>query len=68
MDANTQTMTVVRDGKTMKSVPILGGRRPAHHVQRRMVISEKILQTRMDSRTVGLGGEYDIPDVPHAIR
>jgi lipoprotein-anchoring transpeptidase ErfK/SrfK len=33
-----------------------------------MVISEKFLQTRMNSTTVGLGGEYDIKDVPHAQR
>jgi lipoprotein-anchoring transpeptidase ErfK/SrfK len=34
----------------------------------RMVISEQLRQTRMDSTTVGLGDEYDIPDVPHAQR
>lgn len=33
-----------------------------------MVIAEKFAVTRMDSRTVGFGGEYDIPDVPHAMR
>ena len=24
--------------------------------------------TRMNSQTVGFGGEYDIPDVPHAMK
>jgi lipoprotein-anchoring transpeptidase ErfK/SrfK len=33
-----------------------------------MVISEKFVQTRMDGSTVGFGGEYDIADVPHAMR
>ena len=33
-----------------------------------MVISEKFVQTRMNGSTVGFGGEYDIPDVPHAMR
>lgn len=33
-----------------------------------MVISERFRQTRMESSTVGLGDEYDIPDVPHAQR
>jgi lipoprotein-anchoring transpeptidase ErfK/SrfK len=33
-----------------------------------MVVAEKFPLTRMDSRTVGFGGEYDIPDVPHAMR
>ncbi|MGW7282046.1 L,D-transpeptidase [Streptomyces sp. NPDC054844] len=68
VDANTQTMTVVRDGKTMKSVPISAGDAQHTTYNGQMVISEKVLQTRMDSRTVGLGGEYDIPDVPHAMR
>ncbi|MBX9361188.1 Ig-like domain-containing protein [Streptomyces sp. WAC04114] len=68
VDVNTQTMTVVRDGKTLKSVPISAGS-PEHTTYNgQMVISEKFVQTRMNSRTVGLGGEYDIPDVPHAMR
>ena len=33
-----------------------------------MVISEKLPVTRMNGETVGYGGEYDIKDVPHAIR
>ncbi|MER5517955.1 Ig-like domain-containing protein [Streptomyces sp. NPDC002763] len=68
VDANTQTMTVVRDGKTLKSVPVSTGS-PEHTTYNgQMVISEKFTQTRMNSQTVGLGGEYDIPDVPHAMR
>ncbi|AQS69138.1 Ig-like domain-containing protein [Streptomyces pactum] len=68
VDADTQTMTVVRDGETVKSVPVSAGDARHTTYNGQMVISEKILQTRMDSRTVGLGGEYDIPDVPHAMR
>ncbi|MFG3022152.1 Ig-like domain-containing protein [Streptomyces sp. NPDC048254] len=68
VDANTQTMTVVRDGKTLRSVPVSTGS-PEHTTYNgQMVISEKFTQTRMNSQTVGLGGEYDIPDVPHAMR
>ena len=33
-----------------------------------MVISEKSEVTRMNGATVGFGGEYDIKDVPHAMR
>ena len=33
-----------------------------------MVISEKHKVTRMNGDTVGFGGEYDIKDVPHAMR
>ncbi|MGW2741034.1 L,D-transpeptidase [Streptomyces sp. NPDC001450] len=68
VDVNTQTMTVVRDGKTIKSVPISAGS-PQHTTYNgQMVISEKFVQTRMNGSTVGFGGEYDIPDVPHAMR
>ncbi|GCB48522.1 hypothetical protein SNL152K_5847 [Streptomyces sp. NL15-2K] len=68
VDVNAQTMTVVRDGKTIKTVPISAGsaQNPTYNGQ--MVISEKFTQTRMNGTTVGFGGEYDIPDVPHAMR
>ncbi|MEU9283156.1 Ig-like domain-containing protein [Streptomyces sp. NPDC048275] len=68
VDVNTQTMTVARDGKTLKTVPISAGS-PEHTTYNgQMVISEKFTQTRMNGSTVGYGGEYDIPDVPHAMR
>ncbi|MGV9244482.1 Ig-like domain-containing protein [Streptomyces sp. NPDC003710] len=68
VDARTQTMTVVRDGQTVKTVPVSTGS-PQHTTYNgQMVISEKFTQTRMNSQTVGLGGEYDIADVPHAMR
>ncbi|GAA1433741.1 Ig-like domain-containing protein [Streptomyces thermospinosisporus] len=68
VDANTQTMTVVRDGKTVKSVPISAGDAQHSTYNGQMVISEKFVQTRMNSQSVGLGSEYDIQDVPHAMR
>ncbi|MEU8973960.1 Ig-like domain-containing protein [Streptomyces monashensis] len=68
VDANTQTMTVVRDGQTIKSVPISAGSAEHTTYNGQMVISEKFVQTRMNGSTVGFGGEYDIPDVPHAMR
>ncbi|SED01533.1 Lipoprotein-anchoring transpeptidase ErfK/SrfK [Streptomyces misionensis] len=68
VDVNTETMTVVRDGQTLKTVPISAGS-PQHTTYNgQMVISEKFTQTRMNGSTVGFGGEYDIPDVPHAMR
>ncbi|MHB9861095.1 L,D-transpeptidase [Streptomyces sp. YIM S03343] len=68
VDANTQTMTIMRDGKTLKTLPVSTGS-PEHTTYNgQMVISEKFKQTRMNSQTVGLGGEYDIPDVPDAMR
>ncbi|NEC31538.1 L,D-transpeptidase [Streptomyces sp. SID8111] len=68
VDVNTQTMTVVRDGRTVRSVPISAGDAQHTTYNGQMVISEKFTQTRMNSRTVGMGSEYDIPDVPHAMR
>ncbi|RAG84215.1 hypothetical protein DN069_18360 [Streptacidiphilus pinicola] len=67
-DLGSHQLTVTRDGKVTGSFPISGGS-PEHTTWAgKMVISEKLLQTRMDSRTVNLGGEYDIADVPHAQR
>lgn len=68
VDVDTQTMTVTRDGKTLKSVPISAGSAEFPTYNGQMVISEKLVQTRMNSRTVNLADAYDIPDVPHAMR
>ena len=68
VDVNTQTMTVVRDGQTLKSLPISAGSPEFTTYNGQMVISEKYTQLRMDSRTVDLANAYDIPDVPHAMR
>jgi hypothetical protein len=68
VDVSTQTMTVVRDGKTVRSVPISAGS-PEHTTYNgQMVISEKYKKIRMDSRTVGLENAYNISDVPDAMR
>ncbi|MGW0912349.1 L,D-transpeptidase [Streptomyces sp. NPDC002784] len=68
VDVDTQTMTVVRDGKTLKSVPISAGSAEFPTYNGQMVISEKLVKTRMNSQTVDLADAYDIPDVPHAMR
>ncbi|MFE7662753.1 L,D-transpeptidase [Streptomyces celluloflavus] len=68
VDAKTHQMTVVRDGKTIKTIPISAGSAEHPTYNGKMVISEKYQQTRMNGSTVGFGGEYDIPDVPHAMR
>ncbi|MFD3379024.1 MULTISPECIES: Ig-like domain-containing protein [unclassified Streptomyces] len=68
VDVNTQTMTVVRDGRTLKTVPISAGSPDNSTYNGQMVISEKFRQTRMNGSTVGYGGEYDIADVPNAMR
>ncbi|MDX3451489.1 Ig-like domain-containing protein [Streptomyces sp. ME02-8801-2C] len=68
VDLAAKTMTVRRDGATTATYPVSGGD-PEHTTWSGiMVISERFKQTRMESSTVGLGDEYDIPDVPHAQR
>lgn len=68
VDAKSKQMTVVRDGKTVKTIPITSGAPGTETYNGKMVISEKHLVTRMNGDTVGFGGEYDIKDVPHAMR
>ncbi|MEV7216635.1 Ig-like domain-containing protein [Kitasatospora cineracea] len=67
-DLTADTLTVRTDGRVTATYPVIGGA-PEHRTWGgRMVISERYQQTRMNSSTVGLGSEYDIPDVPHAQR
>ncbi|MDQ0310684.1 L,D-transpeptidase [Kitasatospora herbaricolor] len=66
-DSATHQMTVVRDGKsTVLPVTLGDAKNPSWNGT--MVISSKEKVTRMNSQTVGLGAEYDIQDVPHAMR
>ncbi|GAA2104887.1 Ig-like domain-containing protein [Kitasatospora saccharophila] len=67
-DLTADTLTVRTDGQVTATYPVIGGA-PEHRTWGgKLVISEKYQQTRMNSSTVGLGSEYDIPDVPHAQR
>ncbi|MFE7810837.1 Ig-like domain-containing protein [Streptomyces sp. NPDC057433] len=68
VDASRHTMEVRRDGEVLATVPVTAGAPKTPTYNGKMVITEMLEVTRMDSRTVGFGGEYDIPDVPHAIR
>jgi lipoprotein-anchoring transpeptidase ErfK/SrfK len=68
VDATEKTMKVVRDGKLLKTIPITAGAPSTTTYNGQMVISEKYKVTRMNGATVGFGGEYDIKDVPHAMR
>jgi lipoprotein-anchoring transpeptidase ErfK/SrfK len=61
-------MKVVRDGEQIKDIPISAGAPATTTYNGQMVISEKLKVTRMNGDTVGFGGEYDIKDVPHAMR
>ncbi|MFF3632970.1 Ig-like domain-containing protein [Streptomyces sp. NPDC002250] len=73
VDAQTKKMKVTQDGRTVKTIPISAGSPENKTYEGIMVMSEKFKQTRMNGATVGFTdddgkGEYDIKDVPHAIR
>ncbi|MEW2394475.1 Ig-like domain-containing protein [Streptomyces sp. NPDC046862] len=73
VDAKTKQMQVMQDGKVIKTIPISAGSPENKTYQGQMVISEKFKETRMNGATVGFTdddgkGEYDIKDVPHAMR
>ncbi|WP_367222619.1 Ig-like domain-containing protein [Streptomyces sp. 16-176A] len=68
VDAKKHTMKVMHDGKVVKTLPVTTGKPGYDTWNGRMVISEKLAVTRMNGETVGYGGEYDIKDVPHAMR
>lgn len=68
VDAADRTMSVFRNGVLLTTLPVTAGA-PGHTTYNgKMVVSEKYGVTRMNGSTVGFGGEYDIPDVPHALR
>jgi hypothetical protein len=73
VDAKTKQMKVTQDGKVVKTIPISAGSPENKTYEGQMVISEKFEETRMNGATVGFTdddgkGEYDIKDVPHAMR
>ncbi|MCQ4210083.1 MULTISPECIES: L,D-transpeptidase [Streptomyces] len=68
VDVKTKTMTVKRDGKVIKKIPVTTGKPGYDTWNGQMVITERLKVTRMNGETVGYGGEYDIKDVPHAQR
>ncbi|KOV61740.1 lipoprotein [Streptomyces sp. MMG1121] len=68
VDAKKHTMKITQDGKVIKTLPVTTGKAGYDTWNGQMVISEKLSVTRMNGETVGYGGEYDIKDVPHAMR
>lgn len=68
VDAAEHTMEVRREGELVSTVPISAGAPKNTTYNGKMVVMELFDVTRMNGQTVGFGGEYDIPDVPHAMR
>ncbi|MFI1394822.1 Ig-like domain-containing protein [Streptomyces sp. NPDC020681] len=73
VDAEAHTMEVRRDGHLLATVPITAGAPKSTTYNGKMVVTEMYDVTRMNGATVGFKkrngkGEYDIKDVPHAVR
>ncbi|MGE7437358.1 L,D-transpeptidase [Kitasatospora sp. NPDC001175] len=71
VDARKDTMTVVRDGQTVDTIPITAGKPGFDSWNGTMVIEEKAERTRMSSQglsNVSAAESYDLSDVPHAMR
>ncbi|MGW7129825.1 Ig-like domain-containing protein [Streptomyces bobili] len=73
VDAAEHTMRVRREGELLATVPITAGAPKTTTYNGKMVVTEMLDVTRMNGATVGFKkkngkGEYDIPDVPHAMR
>ncbi|MFF0448480.1 Ig-like domain-containing protein [Streptomyces sp. NPDC004609] len=73
VDAEAKTMQVRRDDTVLATVPITAGGPKSTTYNGKMVVSELFDVTRMNGATVGFTdstgkGEYDIKDVPHAMR
>ncbi|MFF3203297.1 MULTISPECIES: Ig-like domain-containing protein [unclassified Streptomyces] len=73
VDAKTKQMKITHNGAVIKTIPISAGSPDNKTYEGQMVMSEKFKETRMNGATVGFTdddgkGEYDIKDVPHAIR
>ncbi|MEU1519979.1 Ig-like domain-containing protein [Streptomyces sp. NPDC005811] len=73
VDAEKHTMKVWREGDLIATVPITAGAPRTTTYNGKMVVTEMLELTRMNGATVGFKkkdgkGEYDIPDVPHAMR
>jgi hypothetical protein len=70
-DVSTHRMTVVENGQTVDSVPFTAGKAGFDSWNGTMVIEEMARKTRMSSNGVAgirAGQEYDLDDVPHAMR
>ncbi len=68
VDAKKHTMKVMQEGKVIKTLDVTTGKPGYDTWNGQMVISERLRVTRMNGETVGYGGEYDIKDVPDAMR
>jgi lipoprotein-anchoring transpeptidase ErfK/SrfK len=67
VDLSKHEMTVFQNGAEVRTLPITGGKPGADTWGGTMAVIDKASSVHMQSRTVGFGNEYDIPDVRWAI-
>ena len=63
IDLGSDRATVRRDGQTVGSFTVTGGMPGLDTWSGTYAVIDKSADVHMDSRTAGLGAEYDIPDV-----
>jgi lipoprotein-anchoring transpeptidase ErfK/SrfK len=63
IDLGSDRATVRRDGQTVGSFTVTGGMPGLDTWSGTYAVIDKAADVHMDSRTAGLGAEYDIPDV-----
>ncbi|WP_455354207.1 Ig-like domain-containing protein [Streptomyces sp. SYSU K217416] len=73
VDVEAKTMVVRRGGAVLSTIPITAGKPKTTTYNGKMVVSEMFDVTRMNGATVGFTdkngkSEYDVSDVPHAMR
>jgi lipoprotein-anchoring transpeptidase ErfK/SrfK len=67
VDLSKHEMTVYQDDREIRTLPVTGGKPGADTWGGTMAVIDKASSVHMQSRTVGFGNEYDIPDVRWAI-
>ena len=67
VDLSKHEMTVFQNGDEVRRLPVTGGKPGADTWGGTMAVIDKSASVHMQSRTVGFGNEYDIPDVRWAI-
>lgn len=67
VDLSKHEMTVFQNGNAVRTMPVTGGKPGADTWGGMMAVIDKSSSVHMQSRTVGFGNEYDIPDVRWAI-
>jgi lipoprotein-anchoring transpeptidase ErfK/SrfK len=67
VDLSKHELTVFQNDKEIRTLPVTGGKPGADTWGGMMAVIDKSPSVHMQSRTVGFGNEYDIPDVRWAI-